>query len=149
MGAVRIRKMTLADVPQVMEIERSCFSIPWSEEAFETEIDKNKFARYVVVEADGKVAGYGGMWLIVDEAHITNIAVHPEERGKGYGDLIVKALIAEAEKEKIGQMTLEVRVSNYIAQNLYRKYGFEACGIRPEYYGDNHEDAVIMWRQGG
>ncbi|MFT9495674.1 ribosomal protein S18-alanine N-acetyltransferase [Anaerosolibacter sp.] len=146
MGVIRARSMTVEDIPQVLEIENLCFTVPWSPEAFEMEISKNKFAQYVVAEVDGRIAGYGGMWFIVDEAHVTNIAVHPQYRGKGYGELIVAAMVRRADDQGIYQMTLEVRASNHVAQNLYRKFGFEPCGVRPKYYADNNEDAVIMWR---
>jgi ribosomal-protein-alanine N-acetyltransferase len=149
MDVVKIRSMTVEDIPQVLEIESLCFTVPWSREAFEMEIEKNKFARYIVAEVDGRITGYGGMWFIIDEAHVTNIAVHPEYRGKGYGNLIVDAMVKIADAQGIYQMTLEVRASNHVAQNLYGKFGFESCGVRPKYYADNDEDAVIMWRTGG
>ncbi len=147
MGTVRIRKMAKLDLDAVMDIEHRCFSVPWTREALVLEIDKNRFARYLAAELDGEVIGYGGMWLIMDEAHITNIAVHPDHRGNRYGNSIVEALIATAQKEGILRMTLEVRRSNEVAQNLYKKYGFVFCGIRPGYYQDNQEDAIIMWRE--
>ncbi|MFZ5968212.1 MAG: ribosomal protein S18-alanine N-acetyltransferase [Bacillota bacterium] len=142
-----IRKMTVNDLDDVMEIEHQCFSVPWTKDAFLMEIEKNKFARYFVVEVDGMVAAYGGMWMIIDEAHITNIAVRHGHRGKGYGKGIVEALIEAAEKENIYRMTLEVRRSNIAAQRLYEQYGFACCGFRPRYYEDNQEDAMIMWRE--
>ena len=148
MGEPRVRSMTKDDISQVLEIEEQCFSVPWTKEAFTMEVEQNKFARYIVVEQDGFILGYGGMWMILDEAHVTNIAVRPAFRGRGYGDKVVQAMIAAAEKEGIYNMTLEVRLSNTVAQNLYSKYGFKACGIRPKYYQDNDEDAVIMWKQG-
>ncbi|QXM05208.1 ribosomal protein S18-alanine N-acetyltransferase [Crassaminicella indica] len=143
---VKVRSMTLEDVDDVFEIEKSSFPIPWSVEAFTAEIEHNEKARYVVLEKEEKVIGYGGFWKILDEGHITNIAVHPSVRGKGYGNLIVEGLLKIAKREEIKEMTLEVRVSNKVAQRLYEKYGFKACGIRPKYYQDNGEDAVIMWR---
>jgi ribosomal-protein-alanine N-acetyltransferase len=142
-----VREMTEEDIRDVCIIERACFAIPWTEEAFQLEIRQNKLARYVVVEVQGMIVGHGGMWKIIDEAHITNIAVHPDYRGRGYGNLIVEKLIKIAKKEKVFRMTLEVRKSNTLAQNLYQKYGFKSCGIRPKYYQDNNEDAVIMWRE--
>ncbi|AOT69997.1 ribosomal-protein-alanine N-acetyltransferase [Geosporobacter ferrireducens] len=139
--------MNKEDISQVLEIEKQCFSVPWTKEAFVMEVEKNKFARYIVAELDEIIVGYGGMWMIIDEAHVTNIGVRPDFRGRGFGDVIVKAMIAAAEKEGIYNMTLEVRASNRVARNLYEKYGFKACGIRPKYYQDNNEDAVIMWKQ--
>lgn len=146
MKSLIVRKMEKEDIPQVMEIEEQCFSVPWTEEAFTMEVEQNKLARYVVAELEGRIVGYGGIWLILDEAHVTNIAIDPDYRGRKYGDQLVEAMIALTEKEGIYNMTLEVRASNYVAQRLYEKYGFKACGIRPKYYQDNHEDAVIMWR---
>jgi len=139
--------MLKSDLDTVMDIENKCFSVPWTREALLLEIDKNRFARYLVAELDGIVMGYGGMWMIMDEAHITNIAVHPDHRGKGYGNFIVEGLIATAKKDGIIRLTLEVRRSNVVAQNLYKKYGFIFCGVRPGYYQDNQEDAIIMWKE--
>lgn len=147
MGNLLIRNMTTQDIAAVLQIEHQCFSVPWTEEAFRMEVENNKLARYVVAELDGQVVGYGGMWMIMDEAHVTNIALHPDVRGRGYGNRIVAAMIDMAKQEGIIRMTLEVRKSNEVAQNLYKKFGFKACGIRPKYYQDNHEDAVIMWRE--
>jgi len=147
MEPVKIRKMTKWDLEEVMDIEHRCFSIPWSKEAFLLEVEQNRFARYMVAELEGKVVGYGGMWMILDEAHITNIAIHPDYRGRGYGNKIVGALVESANKEGISRMTLEVRRSNKAALNLYKKYGFAPQGIRPRYYQDNNEDAIIMWRE--
>ncbi|QEK13120.1 ribosomal-protein-alanine N-acetyltransferase [Crassaminicella thermophila] len=147
MEHVKVREMIVEDIEEVYDIEKRCFAIPWSKESFFAEIQNNKSARYVVLEIDGKVVGYGGMWKILDEGHITNIAVHPDVRGRGYGNLLVEGLLEVADKEEIKRMTLEVRSSNKVAQNLYKKYGFEPCGIRPKYYQDNNENAVIMWRE--
>lgn len=147
MAMIEVRKMLIKDIPYILEIEKRCFPIPWTKSAFEKELKSNKLAHYFVGVLDGKVAGYGGMWLIVDEGHITNIAVHPDFRGKKIGENIIKALVQEAEERRIYRLTLEVRKSNIIAQNLYKKLGFVACGIRPAYYSDNSEDALIMWRE--
>ncbi|MFY9213467.1 MAG: ribosomal protein S18-alanine N-acetyltransferase [Tissierellaceae bacterium] len=141
-----IRSIEEDDVDQIAEIEKECFATPWPREAFLTEIRENKLARYIVAEVDGKLAGYGGMWLIINEAHITNIAVKKEYRGLGIGNRIVESLIYYCTAHNIERMTLEVRKSNIVAQNLYKKYGFVEYGIRPRYYADNNEDAVIMWR---
>jgi len=140
-----IRPITPADIDAVWNIEKMCFSVPWSRQSFVLEVEKNKCARYVVAEHLGIVIGYGGMWLIVDEAHITNIAVHPLFRRKGVGEAILKALMMEARRMGIDRMTLEVRASNIAAQNLYKKLGFVEVGVRKGYYSDNNEDAIIMW----
>lgn len=130
----------------ILTISLLSFPITWSKDSFEKELD-NKFARYVVAVKDNIVVGYGGMWIIVDEAHITNIAVHPEFRNYGIGSMLVEALIDIAKLENVCAMTLEVRKSNSIAKNLYSKYGFIEEGIRKGYYEDNHEDAIIMWKR--
>ncbi len=129
---------------QILEIENESFSIPWSRNSFEKELD-NKLAVYVVcVDDDENVLGYGGMWHVVTEGYITNIAVSSKHRRNGIGDKIVKELIRIGkEKEMIG-VTLEVRVSNDAAISLYKKNGFKLSGRRKEYY-ENKEDAYIMW----
>lgn len=142
--SINIRLMNENDVDDILEIEKKSFSTPWSKEAFEMEME-NKLAKYVVIEVDGKIIGYGGIWLILDEGHITNVAIDPYFRGKGYSNHLVKGIIDLCLTNNIDRMTLEVRKSNVVAQNLYKKYGFEECGIRPGYYADNKEDAVIMW----
>lgn len=142
-----IRGMKEADIGAIVEIEKGLFTTPWPEEAFLTEIKENKLAQYFVVEVDNEIVGYGGLWHIIDEGHITNIGVKEEFRGRGLGGKILEALIYYCRIKNIKSMTLEVRKSNIIAQNLYKKYGFVDCGIRPKYYGDNNEDAVIMWRK--
>lgn len=147
MGDVFICSMACCDIPQVMEIERLSFTIPWSEASFENEVEKNLSARYIVAKTDDKIVGYGGMWIILDEGHITNIAVHPDYRGTGIGNLLVEGLIDTAKNEGVGAITLEVRRNNTAAKKLYKKYGFEFAGIRPRYYSDNGEDAIIMWKR--
>ncbi|MCM3633816.1 ribosomal protein S18-alanine N-acetyltransferase [Paenibacillus camelliae] len=137
--------MTLDDLPDIMSIEQDSFTTPWTEEAFINELTNNMFAQYMVMEYQGKVIGYGGMWIIVDEAHITNIAILTPYRGQGLGKRLMHELQKTARFLGAVRMTLEVRASNEIAQRLYRRYGFEAAGIRPGYYSDNQEDAVIMW----
>ncbi|EOD00407.1 ribosomal protein S18-alanine N-acetyltransferase [Caldisalinibacter kiritimatiensis] len=141
------RKMTLDDLDEVMDIENKSFTTPWSRNAFITEVGKNTLAYYVVAVKDKKVVAYGGLWFVVDEGHITNIAVHPDYRGLGIGNVIVEELIRVCEERKLSRMTLEVRKSNNIAQSLYKKYGFESKGIRPGYYQDTKEDAIIMWKE--
>ncbi|WFA08717.1 ribosomal protein S18-alanine N-acetyltransferase [Tissierella sp. Yu-01] len=143
---VILREMELEDLDQIMEIENEAFTTPWSRNAFTMEITDNLLAKYIIAEVDGKVAGYAGIWLIIDEGHITNIAVKKEYQGQGIGKYLIMGLIDYCKKQSIINMTLEVRKSNTIAQNLYKKYGFIDCGIRPNYYADDHEDAVIMWK---
>lgn len=139
------RSMQLSDVPIVCEIEQESFPTPWTEGAFVNELTNNHFAHYVMMELDGVVAGYGGMWLILEEAHVTNVAVRPPFRGRGLGERLMAELMNKAAFLGALRMTLEVRVSNKIAQRLYEKMGFYAAGVRRKYYTDNNEDAVIMW----
>jgi ribosomal-protein-alanine N-acetyltransferase len=141
-----IREMLEDDIDEVVEIENECFPTPWSRDAFLTEIRENRLAKYIVAVLDGKVVGYGGMWLILNEAHITNIAVKKDYRGMGIGNRIIESLIYYCASKNIQSMTLEVRKSNIVAQNLYKKYKFVEYGVRPRYYADNNEDALIMWR---
>ena len=145
--AIVVREMNINDLEKVLEIEKKSFTTPWSEEAFKMEVEKNMLAKYIVVEDEDDILGYGGIWMIVDEGHITNIAVHPNHRGKGIGNYLVEGLIDLCKRCEIYRMTLEVRVSNIVAQSLYRKYGFENAGIRPRYYSDTNEDAIIMWKE--
>ncbi len=147
MNNITVREMREEDIDGVLQIEKLSFATPWSREAFVIELTTNKLAKYVVVEREGDILGYGGIWFIIDEGHITNIAVEPKHRGIGIGNLIVEKLIDICDKRGIQSITLEVRKSNIVAQSLYKKYGFEECGIRPGYYADTKEDAIIMWRQ--
>ncbi len=142
-----LRPMTEEDIDDIVEIEKEVFTTPWTREAFLIEIRENKLAQYLVIEIDKKVVAYGGIWLILNEGHITNIAVKEAYRGQGLGAKIVEGLIYFCKLKSIEAITLEVRKSNLVAQNLYKKYGFEEAGIRPRYYQDNNEDAIIMWRR--
>lgn len=144
MADLEICSMSLKDISEVIVVEKLSFSIPWSEASFIEEIKNNRFARYIVAKADGRVVGYAGMWIIIDEGHITNIAVHPEYRRMGIGSALMSRLIEIARAEGVESMTLEVRKSNFAAQKLYQKYGFKASGIRKGYYAG--EDAIIMWK---
>ncbi|MDN4594570.1 ribosomal protein S18-alanine N-acetyltransferase [Polycladomyces subterraneus] len=142
---IAFRPMKMADLPMIMEVERASFPTPWPKEAFVNELLHSPFAHYTVVTVDGEIAGYCGMWIVVDEAHITNIAIHPKYRGKKLGQATLAYMKRLARLLGADKMTLEVRVSNHVAQHVYRKLGFEAKGIRPRYYSDNQEDALIMW----
>lgn len=145
MENVTIRLMEEKDLPSILEVEHASFSIPWTEEAFRNELTINKFAVYLVVEIQQQIIGYAGMWVIIDESHITNIAILPEYRGMGLGNLLFGEMIQLAQTLGAQTMTLEVRVSNDVAIQMYRKYGFKDGGIRKGYYTDNHEDALVMW----
>lgn len=140
-----VRLMTLEDVDAVHEIESRCFSTPWSKESFVQEITSNNLARYMVLELEGQIIAYGGFWIVVDEAHITNIAVDPSMRRRGLGKILVKGMIEEIEKTDLDNVTLEVRASNTPAYNLYEGFGFVEAGRRLGYYQSPKEDAIIMW----
>ncbi|GAB6086348.1 ribosomal protein S18-alanine N-acetyltransferase [Alkaliphilus crotonatoxidans] len=142
-----IRPMELRDIKQVADIENRSFPVPWSRGAFEKEIKKNRLAKYIVLERENQLLAFGGMWLIIDEAHVTNIAVDPNYRGLGLGRQLVQGMIQGARELGMLRMTLEVRRSNLVAQNLYQSLGFACCGVRPGYYEDNGEDALIMWKE--
>ncbi|SHK67671.1 ribosomal-protein-alanine N-acetyltransferase [Clostridium cavendishii DSM 21758] len=142
----KISKINHEDLDDLMEVNNLSFNIPWSKESFEAEIN-NKLAHYFVAHVDDKAIGFGGMWLIIDEGHITNIAVHPDYRGSSIGDSILKTMLDYCISKNITAITLEVRASNTIAQNLYTKHGFVTEGIRKKYYEDNSEDAILMWRR--
>lgn len=130
----------------IYEIEKSSFSVPWSKNALFSDIQSNILAHYVTALKDEKPVGYGGMWLVEDEAHITNIAVHKDYRKLGCGYEILNALIKKCKDAGIKYMSLEVRVSNIGARHLYEKLGFNVEGIRKNYYSDNQEDAYVMWK---
>jgi [ribosomal protein S18]-alanine N-acetyltransferase len=139
------RMMTVDDIDQVMEVEHHSFTLPWSRESFYNEIIKNQFAVYLVLEDKGRVIGYCGVWIVIDEAHITNIAILPEYRGRKLGEALLGKIIEVAKERGAKTMTLEVRMSNMIAQSLYRKLGFQGGAVRKAYYTDNQEDALVMW----
>jgi len=146
MGDYLIRAAAVSDIRHIAEMEEAIFYPPWSEESVSAEITDNKLARYVVAEAGGEIVGYAGVWLILDEGHITNIAVRPGFRRKGIARDLISALILASENEGVEKFTLEVRASNEEAISLYKEMNFEICGVRKNYYDDNGEDAVIMWR---
>jgi ribosomal-protein-alanine N-acetyltransferase len=179
-----IDRMTMSDVPRVIEIERLAYPSTWPPSAYRKELQENRWAHYIVLR-DKKIAeeriavpeqeperhrrffpltllpgrssstvstpglasiiGFAGLWLMVDEAHITTIAMHPDYRRRGLGEFLLVSLIDIAYSINARWVTLEVRVSNHNAQNLYRKYGFREAGLRHRYYSDNQEDALIMW----
>lgn len=146
MNDVKIYNLIADDIEDIIEISVLSFPTAWVKEAFDNEL-KNNLARYVVAKIDEKTIGYGGMWIILDECHITNIAIHPDYRQLGIASLILESLITIGKSEGCSAMTLEVRKSNFIAQKLYKKFGFIEEGLRKKYYSDNKEDAVIMWKR--
>jgi [ribosomal protein S18]-alanine N-acetyltransferase len=136
--------MTSADIPDVHDIERSSFPVPWPPYAFRQELESNRLAHYLVVRVDGEIVAYGGVWLMVDEAHVTTFAVRPEWRRRGIGGRLMLELLAFAKGVGASVATLEVRLTNVAARNLYQRFGFRPVGVRPRYYSDNGEDALIM-----
>lgn len=149
MADITIRRMTWLDVEEVTAVEEASFAIPWTKEAFMNEMLRNEQAIYFVAVQDRRVIGFAGVWQIVDEGHITNIAVLPEFRGQGVGNQLLHALVTYARSQSLAALTLEVRVSNVGAQKLYEQFGFECAGRRKRYYQDNNEDALIYWAKLG
>ncbi|HUV04447.1 MAG TPA: ribosomal protein S18-alanine N-acetyltransferase [Armatimonadota bacterium] len=141
---IRIERMQLEDVETVAELDKKCFPSPWSASAYANEVH-NLSAYYIVARTNSRIVGYGGMWLIIDEAHITTLGVDPEYRGRKIGERVLANLLDEAIHRGARRATLEVRKSNELAQNLYRKYGFRVAAIRRGYYTNNYEDAIVMW----
>ena len=146
MADVIIRQATVEDVDDIYEIEKLCFPDPWSRDALVYEFTENPRAFYIVAELDEMVVGYAGLWWIADEGHITNVAVKPGYRNRHIGEGIINIMIDFTSQEGIKHHTLEVRPSNTAAINLYQKFGFRTEGVRKEYYANNKEDALIMWR---
>ena len=144
---VKTRKMTVEDIGRVFEIEAQSFKTPWTKEAFHTEIVENTLAEYIVLTYEDFVIGYGGMWLIMDEMHITNVALATDFRGKGYSKVLISAMIRFGQDKKFNHMTLEVREGNSVAIALYEQFGFVRVGKRPKYYVDTGEDALVMWKE--
>jgi len=180
-----IERMTMSDVPRVIEIERLAYPSTWPPSAYRKELRENRWAHYIVLRDRqlaqeraavpqqeekprrsrlfplsllpsrpaatalspdlSSIIGFAGLWLMVDEAHITTIAMHPDYRRMGLGEFLLMSLIDISYDIGAKWVTLEVRVTNYTAQNLYRKYGFREAGLRHRYYSDNQEDALIMW----
>jgi ribosomal-protein-alanine N-acetyltransferase len=134
-------------VDEVVSIDRLSNSAPWSDVSFSRELD-NPQAHYFVSIHEREVTGFAGFWTLVDEAHVTTIAVSPEHRGKGIGRALMRSLLTTAAALGMSCATLEVRVSNERAIKLYESLGFQHSGVRKNYYPDNREDAVIMWRYG-
>ena len=139
-----LRRMTLADVPAVHRLEEAIFSMPWSEKDFVYEMTENKVARYLVIEEAGEIIAFAGAHIILDQAHVTNIAVRQDCRGRGLGRMITRALMQYASNLGAEYLTLEVRQSNAAAQNLYKSLGFVKVNVRKRYYEDTGEDAWLM-----
>ena len=139
--------MTIDDIENVLKVENDCFSTPWSRDSFVRELVENKIALYLVAKIENIAVGYIGVWKILNEGHITNVAVRSDYRGKGIATRLISELLSLCEEDGIDAFTLEVRRSNIVAQNLYKKFQFAGCGFRKGYYQDTKEDAIIMWRR--
>jgi ribosomal-protein-alanine N-acetyltransferase len=139
-----IRRMTLEDIPAVHDIDLISFSLPWPERSFRFELTGNPVSRGWVAEVDGIIAAMLVLWFIIDEAHIATIAVHPDFRRQGIGEKILLHALKGVQDEGARRAFLEVRAGNQAAQAMYKKYGFEVTGVRPRYYKDNNEDAILM-----
>ncbi|MBV9102742.1 MAG: ribosomal protein S18-alanine N-acetyltransferase [Candidatus Eremiobacteraeota bacterium] len=141
--------MTNADVREVLRIEALSFATTWPQNAFASEINDNKLAHYFVGRLEdgheASIVAYGGIWVILEDSHITTIAVHPTWRGHKLGEQLLVHLLREAITRGASWITLEVRESNEVAQRLYRKYGFTVVSTRRNYYSDNNENALVMW----
>jgi ribosomal-protein-alanine N-acetyltransferase len=136
--------MAIGDIPAVHRIERASFPVPWPAYAFRQELEMNRLARYLIVRAGEETVAYGGIWLMVDEAHVTTFAVMPEWRRQGIGGYLMVGIMRMAQEVGATVATLEVRISNTAARALYERFGFRPVGLRPRYYSDNGEDALIM-----
>jgi len=146
MADVTIRQARPGDAGDIYEIEQICFPDPWSQDSIRYELEENERAFYIVAEHSGKVVGYVGLWWILDEGHITNVAVTPGYRNRKIAEGMLRVLIDHTESAGIHHHTLEVRRSNEAAISLYEKFGFEIEGVRKGYYRFGGEDALIMWR---
>lgn len=147
--SIRIRSMELSDLEEVRRIDRLSFSLPWPESAYRHELLENPASMHWVAEitdlnGDSKVVGMVVVWLILDEAHIATLAVHPAYRRAGIGTRLLKQALIEAVNRGARSAMLEVRANNAIAQSMYQRFGFEVVYRRPRYYRDNNEDALLM-----
>ena len=147
MAELIVRRAEAKDVDRIAELEIECFTTPWTKESVYQDVVENPRALYVVAEVEGLVIGYAGVWSIVDEGHITNVAVDPKFRKLHVGSAIISVLLEVTKNAGVERHTLEVRRSNEAAIRLYEKYGFVVGGERKGYYEDTGEDALIMWRE--
>ena len=141
---IELRRMQLKDVPEVVEIDRSSFTLPWTERSFKYEIEENRAARCWVMTVDESVASMLVLWMILDEAHIATIATHPSFRRRGFAKQMLAKSLISAREEGALKALLEVRARHMVAQKIYCDIGFVEVGRRPMYYRDNGEDAVLM-----
>ena len=146
---IRVRIAKSSDLDDIYELDVQTFAMPWSKEALSYDILENDNAFVIVAEYEGEFAGYADIWTVLDEADLNSIAVRVDFRRKGIGDAIMLAMTEMLSANGVATINLEVRVSNMPAIKLYKKYGFNECGVRPGYYLDNGEDALIMKRETG
>ena len=144
MKSLRFEKLEAAHIPYILEIERQVNTAPWSEKSFQNELN-HPHGRFMVAIGDGKVVGYGGFWMVIDEAHITTVAVAPEYQRQGVGRRLMLQLLEMAKEAEMACSTLEVRAGNAPAIQLYEKLGYQTTARRRNYYPDTHEDAIVMW----
>ncbi len=133
------------DISAVAQIERASFATVWPTDAFYNELRTNKLAHYFVGRLGARIVAYGGIWVILEDSHVTTLAVDPQYRGRRFGEALLLRLVDEAMERGAAWITLEVRESNTVAQQLYRKYGFTTVTMRTGYYSDDNESALIMW----
>ncbi len=141
-----IRRMNENDLDQIVYLERELFSLPWKREDFKRELDENQFAHYGVIEKDEQIVGYFGLWTLYDQAQITTIGTAKDYQGQGFASEMMRELEKIAIDQGCEICTLEVRVSNIAAQELYKKFGYKQVSIRKSYYSDNYEDAYLMMK---
>lgn len=146
---IRVRIAKSSDLDDIYDLDVQTFAMPWSKEALSYDILENDNAFVIVAEYEGEFAGYADIWTVLDEADLNSIAVRVDFRRKGIGDAIMLAMTEMLSASGVATINLEVRVSNMPAIKLYKKYGFNECGVRPGYYLDNGEDALIMKRETG
>ena len=143
-----ISRMTANDIDDVAEIEAEAYGEHhWSKSSFYDEMNNNLAKYYVARTSEGKLVAYAGTWHVIDEAHITTIAVKKDYTRKHIGEALINRILEDCYKEGMKYLTLEVRVSNEAAISLYKKYGFSSLGSRKGYYQDNNEDALVMWTE--
>jgi len=140
-----IREMTEEDIDDVIKVDEASFPKAWSRDIYQTEINTNKHAHYFVILDDDLIMGFVGLWIVKEDAQVTNIAIDPAYRGHKIGEKLFGYALTYVIKQGAKRISLEVRVSNIVAQNLYRKFGLVPGGIRKNYYPDNGEDAIVMW----
>lgn len=141
---MKIRRMTLDDIPAVVALDKLSFTLPWPERSFRFELTDNPASRCWVVDLDGKIVGVIVAWLLVDEVHVATIATHPDHRRQGIAQELLTYALRYMSREGAVTSFLEVRENNLAAQEMYRKFGYEVTGRRKRYYRDTDEDAILM-----